>query len=109
MDKPNFEAGCCSRCGQFSMYPELHNCPPKWEVAFGETPEEGEDNGIVEVYEHDAAGAVEMAADEYDSDSDYIMARNGSGTAFVRKDGEFTWKKYNITAEQITTYTANES
>ena len=109
MDKPTFTDGTCDKCGQFSMYPTLHECPPAWEVCFGETAEEGEDYGIRVVYQYDAAGAVEEAAAPFDSENDYTMARNGEGTAWARKDGEFTWKKFTLYAEQTTTYTANES
>lgn len=109
MNKPTFTDSVCDKCGQFTMFPSLHECPPAWEVCFGETADEAEDNGITIVFEHSAAGAVETAAEKDDCQNDYIMAKNGEGIGWARKDGEFTWKKFTLYAEQITTYTANES
>lgn len=90
----------CPTCGEFTLSPQYHRCPPEWEAR----DDEGNDDDWEVVRARDADDAAAKFAEESDSDSDGPRER----TVLVREKGSEDVKRFAITFEYSVDYYANE-
>lgn len=95
----------CPKCDGYNGFkPELHKCPPTWEVFVEDY--HGDDDGI-EVCAHDAEEAAEKAIEEWDAQGDYTCIGGEEITVTVKgSDGSI--KKFYVTGRSSPSYYATE-
>lgn len=92
----------CEICGQWSLYPNQHKCPPLWKV----WPNHYEEEDAWEIRAADANAAACLWADEYDSGGDYTIVGGGEETVTVKgEDG--TEEKFVVQGESVPQYYAS--
>lgn len=95
----------CSKCDNFDWMGR-HACPPLWQIL--DEDYHGKDGTEWdEAYGVDAEEAVRNYAETSDSVNEMHYARHG-GTVKIRKDENFSWQVFEVTAEAIPQYYARE-
>ncbi len=100
----------CPKCNNYkgAYRPDLHECPPRWQVRCPEYDGEEDFENSRKFYAHDAQAAVEAWADRYDSDGDYAIVSGDTPTVYVKMAGEpdDTQQAFVVCGESVPQYSA---
>lgn len=91
----------CRICQKWGW--ESHKCPPRWLVA-----PESDTSNIYSTHAVDAEEAAEEAAERYDSDGDYYLARGNEEIFVVWREGEKSPVRVVVEGETVPSYRARE-
>lgn len=99
----------CKTCGEFMIWPDTHQCPPRWEIKHEEYL--GEETKFV--HAHDAESAGEKYGRVTDNYGDYELANGGTHDVEIRKARTATeepgpWEAYTLSGEPTVDYHARK-
>jgi hypothetical protein len=97
--------GDCPKCGQWSLFPESHQCPPEWRC-WEEENETAEDGSTVRA--RCAETAAEKYAEEYDSEGDYMIVHGTDATICVRAKAGGDVERFQVSGEVVPQYHARK-
>ena len=93
----------CKNCGRIKW--NDHKCPPKWKVREEDFHDKDE---WISIFAHDETSAAEFYAERADREGDYTFINGSDAEVWVKKPDSPVIFKFNISAESIPTYRANE-